>query len=205
MSSPKQIRTNATEILGIRHPVLLAGIFNVASPKLAAAVTNGGGLGVIGGVAYTPDLLQEALNELKSNLVDKSALLTFSSLRSAVAPRRPSVYDYSHGKLRELLEIIIESGAKLREVGAELICAQGGEGGGHTGDILTIVLIPAVGTRFILSEEAGASRVHQTALQDARFATLYLRRWEEERKQEMQGLQSKGVMPLQHEHDTNHG
>lgn len=48
-------------------------MFNVASPKLAAAVTNGGGLGVIGGVAYTPELLREALKELKSYLVDKNA------------------------------------------------------------------------------------------------------------------------------------
>jgi NAD(P)H-dependent flavin oxidoreductase YrpB (nitropropane dioxygenase family) len=48
-------------------------MFNVASPKLAAAVSNGGGLGVIGGVAYTPGLLRKALNELKSYLVDKSA------------------------------------------------------------------------------------------------------------------------------------
>lgn len=48
-------------------------MFNVASPKLAAAVTNGGGFGVIGGVAYTPELLREALKELKSHLVDKNA------------------------------------------------------------------------------------------------------------------------------------
>lgn len=89
-------------------------------------------------------------------------------------------HDYTHGKLDELIEIIIESGAKLfvsavglppRHVvdrlhqsgvlymnmighpkhaqsainnGADLLCAQGGEGGGHTGDIPTIVLIPAV-------------------------------------------------------------
>lgn len=73
LSPAGQISTNVTELLGVRHPVFLAGMFNVASPKLAAAVTNGGGLGVIGGVAYTPELLREALNELKSYLVDKSA------------------------------------------------------------------------------------------------------------------------------------
>ncbi|BCS18035.1 uncharacterized protein APUU_10863S [Aspergillus puulaauensis] len=73
MAPQKQIGTNVTELLGVRHPVLLAGMFNVASPKLAAAVTNGGGFGVIGGVAYTPELLREALKELKSYLVDKNA------------------------------------------------------------------------------------------------------------------------------------
>jgi len=44
-----------------------------AGPKLAAAVTNAGGLGVIGGVGYTPDMLREQIAELKSFLVDKNA------------------------------------------------------------------------------------------------------------------------------------
>ena len=44
-----------------------------AGPKLAAAVTNAGGLGVIGGVGYTPDMLREQIAELKSFLKDKNA------------------------------------------------------------------------------------------------------------------------------------
>lgn len=44
-----------------------------AGPKLAAAVTNAGGLGVIGGVGYTPDMLREQIDELKSFLTDKNA------------------------------------------------------------------------------------------------------------------------------------
>ena len=44
-----------------------------AGPKLAAAVTNAGGLGVIGGVGYTPDMLREQVAELKSYLKDKNA------------------------------------------------------------------------------------------------------------------------------------
>lgn len=44
-----------------------------AGPKLAAAVTNAGGLGVIGGVGYTPAMLKEQIAELKSYLNDKNA------------------------------------------------------------------------------------------------------------------------------------
>lgn len=44
-----------------------------AGPKLAAAVSNAGGLGVIGGVGYTPDMLREQIAELKEYLVDKDA------------------------------------------------------------------------------------------------------------------------------------
>lgn len=44
-----------------------------AGPKLAAAVSNAGGLGVIGGVGYTPDMLREQIAELKEALDDKNA------------------------------------------------------------------------------------------------------------------------------------
>ena len=100
---------------------------------------------------------------------------------------------------------------KCLELGVDIICAQGGEGGGHTGDVPTTVLIPAVveackghkspltglpvqviaaggihngqllaaalmmganavwvGTRFVLSEEAGASKLHKEAVATAR-------------------------------------
>lgn len=43
-----------------------------AGPELAAAVTNAGGIGVIGGVGYTPDFLREQIKELKENLNDKN-------------------------------------------------------------------------------------------------------------------------------------
>ena len=157
-------------------------------------------------------------------------------------------YDYTKGKLDELVTIIIDSGAKLfvsavgvppahvvqrlhkagilymnmighpkhvqkcLDVGADMICAQGGEGGGHTGDVPTTILIPTVaqmcrgkkspltgsdvqvvaagglfngqslaaalmlganavwiGTRFVLSEEAGAPKAHQEAVRTSGF------------------------------------
>lgn len=52
---------------------MLAGMNVAAGPKLAAAVTNAGGLGVIGGVGYTPDMLREQIAELKGFLEDKNA------------------------------------------------------------------------------------------------------------------------------------
>ncbi len=44
-----------------------------AGPKLAAAVTNAGGLGVVGGMSYSPEMLKEQIDELKSYLNDKNA------------------------------------------------------------------------------------------------------------------------------------
>ena len=69
----EQLRTPVTDLLKIQHPILLAGMNVAAGPKLAAAVTNAGGLGVIGGVGYTPDMLREQIAELKSYLTDKNA------------------------------------------------------------------------------------------------------------------------------------
>lgn len=69
----EQLRTTVTDLLNISHPVMLAGMNVAAGPKLAAAVTNAGGLGVIGGVFYTPDMLREQIAELKSFLHNKNA------------------------------------------------------------------------------------------------------------------------------------
>ncbi|MCJ1450944.1 hypothetical protein MMC28_001278 [Mycoblastus sanguinarius] len=181
MASPQQLRTTVTDLLKINHPVMLAGMNVAAGPKLAAAVTNAGGLGVIGGLGYTPDMLREQIAELKGYLKDKNAPFGVDLLIPQVGgSARKTNYDYTKGKLDELVTIIIDSGTKLfvsavgvppkavverlhkasvlymnmighpkhvskcLEVGADIICAQGGEGGGHTGDVPTTVLIPTV-------------------------------------------------------------
>lgn len=85
-----------------------------AGPKLAAAVTNAGGIGVIGGVGYSPDMLREQIAELKSYLDDKSAPFGVDLLLPQVGNgARATNYDYTKGKLNELIEIVIESKAKL--------------------------------------------------------------------------------------------
>ncbi|PNP45823.1 hypothetical protein TGAM01_v201701 [Trichoderma gamsii] len=294
MASPQQIRTPITDLFGIKHPVLLAGMNVAAGPKLAAAVTNAGGLGVIGGVGYTPDMLKEQIAELKSYLNDKNAPFGVDLLLPQVGGNaRKTNYDYTKGKLDGLVDIIIESGAKLfvcaigvppkpiveklhkagilymnmighvkhvqkcLDVGADIICAQGGEGGGHTGDTPTTVLIPAVveavgnakspltkgpvqviaaggisngqtlaaalvmgasavwvGTRFILTDEAGAPKSHKDAVRtaghDDNVRTIiftgrpmrvrnnaYINDWETNRQQEMKELAAKGTIPYE--------
>ena len=69
----EQLRTTCTDLLNIKHPVFLAGMNVAAGPKLAAAVSDAGGLGVIGGVGYTPDMLREQIAELKGFLKNKKA------------------------------------------------------------------------------------------------------------------------------------
>lgn len=299
MASPQKIRTPVTDLFKINHPVLLAGMNVAAGPKLAAAVTNAGGMGVIGGVNYTPDMLRDQINELKSYLTDKSGPFGVDLLLPQVGgSARKTNYDYTKGKLDALIDIVIESGAKLfvsavgvppkhvverlhkngilymnmighpkhvkkcLELGVDIICAQGGEGGGHTGDVPTTILIPAVvdavkghkspltgqpvqviaaggihngnllaaslmmgasavwvGTRFVLSEEAGAPEAHKEAVRTASFddtiRTLiftgrplrvrknpYIVNWETQRQDEIRELTSKGVLPYEKDLDS---
>jgi len=67
------ITTPVTEMFNIKHPILLAGMNVAAGPELAAAVTNAGGLGVIGGLNYSPKILRQQIKAIKDSLQDKNA------------------------------------------------------------------------------------------------------------------------------------
>ncbi|ELR10201.1 hypothetical protein VC83_03003 [Pseudogymnoascus destructans] len=175
------ITTPLTTLLGIQHPILLAGMARTSGGPLAAAVSNAGGIGCIGGLGYTPDQLREIIHELKENLTSKD--LPFGvdlALPKVGDGARKTNHDYTHGQLDELITVTIEEGAKLfisavgippphvikrlhdagivimnmvgapkhakyaLDAGVDIVCAQGGEGGGHTGNIPNSVLIPAV-------------------------------------------------------------
>lgn len=289
------IQTPICSLLGIKHPILLAGMARTSSAPLAAAVSNAGGLGTIGGLGYTPEQLSEMLTELKAALRDPS--LPFGvdlALPQVGGSARKTNHDYTHGQLDQLIEVVISHGTKLfvsavgvppaktiqrlheagilvmnmvgapkhaekaLKAGVDIVCAQGGEGGGHTGDVPFSVLIPAVvdvakkynspltgkpalvvaaggvndgrslaaslalgaagvwvGTRFVASEESGASKMHKEAVVGADYGdskrTLvitgrplrvlpndYVKEWET-KPGEISRLTSQGVVPIMHD------
>ena len=57
---------------------MLAGMNVAAGPELAAAVSNAGGIGVIGGVGYTPETLRESIEELKARLAATATTQQYS-------------------------------------------------------------------------------------------------------------------------------
>ncbi|RYP28110.1 hypothetical protein DL767_007367 [Monosporascus sp. MG133] len=182
MAPKGPITTPLTTLLGIRHPIILAGMARTSGGALAAAVINAGGLGVIGGFQYTPEQLREIIAEMKAELRDpEGAVFGIDlALPQVGGSARRTNHDYTGGRLDELIDITIESGARLfvsavgvppkhiierlhnagilvmnmvghprhaekaLDLGVDLVCAQGGEGGGHTGDVATSVLVPAV-------------------------------------------------------------
>eukprot|EP01083_Nonionella_stella_P213014 768663_1 len=289
----RTVETELTKLLGIKYPIFLAGMDKSAGSKLAAAVTNAGGLGVIGGVGFTPRILRISIKHLKKGLKDPNAPFGVDLLLPKVGDgARKTNYDYTKGKLDQLVDIIIESGAKLfvcaigvppkrivdklhannilcmnmvghpkhvkyaLESGADIICAQGGEGGGHTGHVPTSILLPAcvdivsghkmplypqenvyvvgaggiydgrglasalsmgcqavwVGTRFVCSDEAGASLLHKESIINAGYddtmrteiytgrplrivSNPYSKFWEKNRRREMKQLLKDGIIP----------
>ena len=108
------MRAPAQELFGLRKPIFLAGMNVAAGPELAAAVSNEGGLGVIGGLGYTPEMLREQCKKIKEGLKDKAAPWGVDLLLPQVGgSARKTNKDYTGGALFELLDIIIEEGASL--------------------------------------------------------------------------------------------
>jgi nitronate monooxygenase len=70
MASSHPLHTPLCDMLGIEYPIILAGMGGAAGPILAAAVSNAGGLGVIGATGYTPDELRDMIRKVRS-LTDK--------------------------------------------------------------------------------------------------------------------------------------
>jgi NAD(P)H-dependent flavin oxidoreductase YrpB (nitropropane dioxygenase family) len=113
MALPQQIQTTVTNLFNIKHPILLAGMGSTSGAKLAAAVTNAGGMGVIGGNGYTPEMLREEIAELKFYLVDKNAPFGVDLLIPQIGgDARKTNYDYNKGKLMELIDVMVETGTK---------------------------------------------------------------------------------------------
>jgi NAD(P)H-dependent flavin oxidoreductase YrpB (nitropropane dioxygenase family) len=108
------ITTPITQLLNIRHPILLAGMGQTSGAPLAASVSNAGGLGVIGGVGYTVAMLKEMIEELKRSLDRPDIPFGVDLLIPQVGgSARKTNVDYTRGSLDDLVTVIIEGGAKL--------------------------------------------------------------------------------------------
>ena len=155
------ISTRVTEMLGITHPILLAPMDLVSDGKLAAAVTRAGGFGIIGGGYGDEKWLSRELDAAGKSRIGVG-FITWSMARNPrvldlVLERRPVAIMLSFGEIRPHADKIKRTGARLicqvqtleqaRDVaanGADIIVAQGAEGGGHGISRGTFPLVPAV-------------------------------------------------------------
>ena len=94
------LKTPITQLFGIKHPIILAGMNVAAGPSLAAAVCNAGGLGVVGGVGHITELLQEMIDDLKEGLLEENAPFGVDLLLPKIGGgARATNYDYTKGEL----------------------------------------------------------------------------------------------------------
>ena len=156
------LRTRVTELLRIEHPILCGGMAGHTSPELAAAVSNGGGLGIHGCTFRSPDHIRAdaaRLRELTDRPFGLNLLLCFASEEQlrAVLESRPAVLSTAWGdpeittaraQAAGLIAVHqvhrVEEARRAAAAGVDAIVAQGMEGGGHVWHTATMPLVPQV-------------------------------------------------------------
>ncbi|MFF3456105.1 NAD(P)H-dependent flavin oxidoreductase [Streptomyces sp. NPDC002730] len=157
------METALTGLTGVRHPIVQTGMGWVAGPRLVSATANAGALGILASATMTTDQLRQAVREVMSrtdapfgvnlradagDARDRVRIIIDEGVKVAsfaLAPSRELI-----AELKDAGVVVIPSiGArrhaeKVAAWGADAVIVQGGEGGGHTGDVATTVLLPQV-------------------------------------------------------------
>lgn len=155
------LKTPLCDLLGVRHPIMLAGMGGVSYAELTAAVSNAGGYGVLGMAGTSPDFIREQMQKVRK-LTDKPFgvdLLAASpeSLTAAVdviIGEGASSFVAGLGVPMPILEKLKAAGLKVmvvcgavkhavkaEQAGCDAVICQGGEGGGHTGLVGTMPFV----------------------------------------------------------------
>ncbi|MFI1208138.1 NAD(P)H-dependent flavin oxidoreductase [Streptomyces sp. NPDC020802] len=157
------METALTRLVGVRYPIVQTGMGWVAGPRLVSATANAGALGILASATMTPDRLRAAIREVRSrtdapfgvnlradsgDAGDRVRIIVEEGVKVAsfaLAPSRELI-----AELKDAGVVVVPSiGArrhaeKVAAWGADAVIVQGGEGGGHTGEVATSVLLPQV-------------------------------------------------------------
>ena len=157
------IKSELCSLLGIEYPVFQGGMAWIADGKLAAAVSNGGGLGIIAAGNAPAEYVKEQIKIARS-LTDKPIgvnIMLLSPYADDIAPLvieekvevvttgagNPSKYikEWNAAGIKVIPVVASVAMAKLMtRLGASALVAEGGESGGHVGELTTMVLVPQV-------------------------------------------------------------
>lgn len=157
------IKSAICEMLGIRYPIFQGGMAWIADGKLAAAVSNGGGLGIIAAGNAPGEYVREQIRNarkltdrpigvnimLMSPFADEVAKVAAEEKADVVTTGagNPSKYmaGWKEAGIKVIPVVASVALAKLMErVGASAVIAEGGESGGHVGELTTMVLVPQI-------------------------------------------------------------
>ena len=162
-SDPGAVRTPLTELLGIRYPVVQAAMGYVSGPRLAAAVSDAGGLGLIASATMSLAELEKAIEETGGRTPHPFGVNLRADAPDAaervrlIVARRVPVASFAQAPRRELIAALKDAGVvtiasigarrhaeKAAGWGIDAVIATGGEGGGHVGAVPTSLLVPQV-------------------------------------------------------------
>lgn len=156
------LTTRAARVLGVRHPIVQAGMAVHTSAELVAAVSNAGGLGLIGTVFRELVEVVEHIHAVRALTVQPfGANIVLAephdALLDALIEARVPVVSTSWGDPTRVVHAAHDAGllvihqvetvaevATARAAGVDIIIAQGSDGGGHIGRVGTLALVPAV-------------------------------------------------------------
>ena len=172
------MRTRITDLLGIRYPIVLAGMGFVSDVRLTVAVSNAGGLGILETSSVTSDELRENIRQVRAktdkpfgaNLMAGNPRV--NELAKVIVEEKVPIISHGRGNPEWLFKAAKEYGGivmptigalrhalKVERSGADAIVVQGAEGGGHTGYIASTVLLPLITSRVKMPVlAAGSSR-----------------------------------------------
>jgi NAD(P)H-dependent flavin oxidoreductase YrpB (nitropropane dioxygenase family) len=157
-----RLHTAVCDLLRIEVPIVQAGMAGCTTPELVAAVSNAGGLGIIAGRGQTADQLRSDIRRVRELTtrpfgVNHIVCLLDDAAFEVTLAQRVSVLSLAWGQSGELTYRAHESGLKVMHMvtspeeagqvaadGADVIVAQGNEGGGHVGQMSTLPLVPQV-------------------------------------------------------------
>lgn len=157
------LNTPICEMLGIKHPILQGGMAHISDAHLAASVSNGGGLGIIsaanGDVGWLSKQIDTA-RELTDKPFGVNIMLmgeNVDEIAKLVADKKVKVVTTGAGNPEKYIPMWKEAGVKVIPViassslaklversGADAVIAEGGESGGHVGEMTTMALVPQV-------------------------------------------------------------
>ena len=158
------MRTRLTDMLDIEHPVMLAGMGGVSYSQLVAAVSEAGGIGTFGAAPMRPGQLDDeiaAVHRLTSKPfgVDLLAAIPGQLEKDveSIIKGGARIFVAGLGVPREIIDVLHKNNVlvgsmcgKVRHAqaalasGCDFVVAQGTEGGGHTGTVATMALVPQV-------------------------------------------------------------
>ena len=157
------IKTPICDLLGIEYPVIQGGMAWIADASLAAAVSNAGGLGIIAAMNANADWLREEIHKVRT-MTDKPFGVNImlmspfaDEVSDLVVEEKVPVVVTGAGNPGKYMKKWVEAGIKVIPVvastamarlversGATAVVAEGGESGGHIGELTTMTLVPQV-------------------------------------------------------------